>query len=744
MSLVKWFRKNNKKVMAVVVIVIMLGFVGGSYLSYLGRARSGLHRAVAHFLDGREITNNDLRVASRQLDVLRALRAENVLRAQDMQGIALSELILAEQSGRGGSSAVINHIRRTIAQNQYRISNKAISGLYQRSVPSTAYWLLLKNEAQRAGVRIARVDAGRLLANAIPQLFEGATYGQVFGSLLRQGMSEDEVLTAFADLVAILQYAHLICSNEDVTIRQIMHTASRENETITMEFVKFDSDVFGKPLAEPNEETMIAHFNKYKNFLPSTVSPANPRGFGYKLADRVRLEYLAVKLDEVASIAKPPTHEETEEYYRQNKNLFSVQVPLDPNDRDSEMTSRMQSYTEVVDSITEAMLQNRISSKAQSILQQAMTLTEPNLAGTELTLEQLTSEQFRDKTGDYEAAAEQLRTEHNIPIYTGRTGLLSAVDMQTDELLGRFSVEGFGYYPVNLTQVVFAVDELEASELGPFDAPKPRLYESIGPAEDRYASAPSRPEDRIVVIVRITDAIKSSEPNGIDEKFSTHALILDANQVEDANDVYSVREKVSEDVKRLAALGTTKTKARLFLEMASRTSWETALKTYNELYGEDAKDDPNDPNVFIMDNLMVNRTPTLQLKTLAVQNEGNPAAKFFLNQAGLEQQFTDKLYALVPSDSNTPPVLPVIMEFQPDMSFFCIKDLSVKRLWSEDFDRLKAIRLYREDRTQFQSLALVHFNPDNILKRMKFEFVEDEDEKEQADANVAAEAEAGT
>ncbi len=29
MNLVKWFRKNNKKVMAVVVIVLMIGFIGG-------------------------------------------------------------------------------------------------------------------------------------------------------------------------------------------------------------------------------------------------------------------------------------------------------------------------------------------------------------------------------------------------------------------------------------------------------------------------------------------------------------------------------------------------------------------------------------------------------------------------------------------------------------------------------------------------------------------------------------------
>jgi len=35
MNLVKWLRKNNMKVMAVVVIVLMVAFVGGSALNYL-------------------------------------------------------------------------------------------------------------------------------------------------------------------------------------------------------------------------------------------------------------------------------------------------------------------------------------------------------------------------------------------------------------------------------------------------------------------------------------------------------------------------------------------------------------------------------------------------------------------------------------------------------------------------------------------------------------------------------------
>jgi len=732
--------------MAVVVIVIMFGFVGGSYLSRLGQRGPRPAETVAYFLDNKKITNYDLGLAQQELDILRTLRADRLLQAQDMHGILLAELLFTEQAGRGASPIIVNHIRRTIAQNQYRISNKDIADMYKRSVLSTAYWVLLKNEARRAGVRVAQTDAGRLLASAIPQLYEGATYALLIGRLVKTGTSQKQILATFGDLVAVLQYAHLICSNENVTIRQIMHTAAQENETIDIEFVKFDAEVFGKTQPQPAEDKMIEHFNKYKGFMPSAVSTENPYGFGYKLHDRVRLEYIAVKLDDIESIVTPPTHEETEGYYQKNKTLFTEQVSSDPNDPNSPLTERTKSYAEVVDIITAGLLKDKINSKAESILQQAKTLTEPNLVGTDLELEQLTSEQFREKAGDYETAVEQLSKEHNVKIYTGQTGLLNPAEMQTDEYLGMLSVRGSGNFPISLTQIVFAVDELAASELGPFDAPTPKMYENIGPAKDPFAGSRTRFSDsseQIMAVVRLTEAIKECEPNSIDETFGTHSFIFDPNRTDEKRDIYSVREKVTENLKKLAAIDTTKTKAEEFISLAARTSWETALDRFNELYGEQAKEDPNDPNVFKLDYLnALSRVSGIRLKTLAIQNQGNPAAQFFLNQVKLERQFTDKLYALVPGDSNTPDVMPLVLGFEPEMSFFCIKNISVKKLWKEDFDRIKPTRFRREDIIQFQSLAPVHFNPENILKRMKFRFAEADDRA--TDANAPPEPEAAT
>ena len=75
---------------------------------------------------------------------------------------------------------------------------------------------------------------------------------------------------------------------------------------------------------------------------------------------------------------------------------------------------------------------------------------------------------------------------------------------------------------------------------------------------------------------------------------------------------------------------------------------------------------------------------------------------------------------LPPPDSNTVDAVPLVMEFKPGMNFYCIKNISVKRPTLQDYEKNKAMQLQREDYIQSGSMAAVHFNPENILKRMDF------------------------
>jgi hypothetical protein len=730
------------KVMAIVVVIIMFAFVAGPALRYFGRMGAGRHKTVAYFRDNKKITTKDRAVAARELEILKGLGVDELLRnigvpmfdTPDLRALLLSELLFSE---RGTSAAVTNYIKQMIRGGGYRISDKQINDIYRRLMPDDIYWHCLKNEAKLAGVRISNKDSGTLLARIMPHIPQFT----------------EEMRTTFGRLLAVLEYARMACSGQDVTAAQIKHNVSRERETIDADFVRFDSAVFAETQSEPNEERISAHFDTYKKVFAGAVSEENPYGFGYKLPDRVQLEYIAVKLDDVSKIVAAPTQEETEEYYQKNREKFTTSVPSDPNDPNSPQIEQLKTYAEVASIISKQLLQNKINSKAERILQEARTLTKVDFKDSDTEDANLSPEQLRQMAGDYETTAGELSEKYNIKLYAGKTGLLSAVDMQADEHLGKLYLKGYGYAynPVGLTRIVFAIDELQASELGPFDVQKPRMYENIGPAKDIRAQIQGYAGTNMVV-VRVINAEKASEPENINLTYSKRTLKLEQDQANESDpnksdeelleteDVYSVKEKVVEDLKKLAAMDTTKSKIEEFIALAAKNGWESAVEKFNELYGQQSKQDEGDPNVFTLQNSTnMSRNSRIALETWAVQNAGNPAAQFLNNERKNASWLIDQFYSLAPQDSNSIDNAAKVLEFKPDMSYYCLKNISVKRVVQEQYEAIKAIQIYKEEHIQSQSLAAVHFNPENILKRMNFRWASEK--KAAADANTPVESE---
>jgi hypothetical protein len=660
---------------------------------------------------------------------------------------------------------LVANLRQIIRRNEYRISDKQINDIYRRSMPPEMYWFLLSKEAERAGIRISNQDARTLLAGMYarnPDTFRGVTYAQVIGAIVdNRRIPEERILATFARLMAVMEYARLVCSAEDVTTQQIRHNISSAGETIDVEFVRFDSSVFAEDQPEPNEYQVNQHFQKYKSVCPGTVSDENPYGFGYRYFDRVGLEYLALKVDDVSQTVEKPTQQDAEKYYQQNRNLFTEQVP-DPNDPNGPLIEWTKSYAEMAADISDMLLRQRTTVKAESILQQAKVLTEGGLEDTTTDAGSLSAEQLKQMAGDYRAAAEQLSGEHGIKIYAGQTGLLNGAEMRADELLGRLYLRAFGFNMVRLPQIVFAIDQIGASEIGPFDVPKPGMYENIGPVRDVA--------EQIMAIVRVTQAEKASEPNSVNETISKAALKLEPASPEDsngpqepaeANDVYSVREKVVEDLKRLAAMDTTKARAQEFKVLVANEGWDEALDRLNQLYGEadpnraepnQAEPNQADPNApaedpasqaqktFRLQQLTrLSRIPSLGLATFAVLQAGSPDANLAVSAVEREAMLRGTLYSLVPPDSNSLDAVPHVLEFKPDLGYYVIKTLVVRRINRDEYEAAMVRQSYRTDFVQSQSLAPVHYNPENVVKRMKFRPARQDTEP--SDANMPDRAE---
>jgi hypothetical protein len=362
------------------------------------------------------------------------------------------------------------------------------------------------------------------------------------------------------------------------------------------------------------------------------------------------------------------------------------------------------------------------------ILREAKTRTETGLEGTES--QNLSSEQFRRMVGDYNAVAEQLSKEHKIKIYAGQTGLLTAADIQKDEYLGRLYVEGQGHSPpdflnrVGLPRIVFSIDELGTSHLGPFDTAKPRMYENIGPLKHSF--------EEVTALVRVIGAVKASVAENLNQAYSKSTLKLEQDPNQTSEDVYSVKEKVAEDLKKLAAMDTAKSKTEEFIKQVVVDGWDGAINKFNELYGQDDQNE-SDANAFVLqEDAALQRIPRQQIHTWQIQYEGDPLGQLLLNKFEIQAEFVNRLYSLVPEDTNSLETVPFIFKFEPHLSYYCLKNLSVKRLYQDEYERIKPLQIFKEDLAQSQTLAVIHFNPENILKRMNFRLAE---EPESVDAN---------
>ncbi len=730
MSLMVWFRKHNRKIMAFVVIALMIVFTIEPLMNYFSSTRTGEGKVIAYYGNGKKISRQDLAMANQQIEILKMLGIESILKpedprlgsTQDLRVALLGELIFPERSSAVES---ISRIKQIVSMDNYNVSDKQINEIYTKQFPPSIYWCLLTREAHEAGVRLPTQYAKAQLEMILPRLHRGATYSQVIGAIEnRNRVSEEQVLEAFSDMASVVEYCRTICATENRTIRQVLNQTNLRRETIDVNYVVCAADTFSDESFKPGADKVEEQFEKYKGSFPGEASEDNPYGFGYKLPERVSLEYIAVRLNDVASIVKPLTQQEVEEYYQQHLTQPPIAYTAysDPNDPNSELVRKTRSYAEVASMISKGLYQQKVDSKAERILLEAKSITEANISGIETEQSKLTDEQIKKGSVDYAKAAAELSEKHKIKVYADRTGLMSSSDIQGDKNLSPLYTGGTGVTESSLSRVVFAVEQLKTSELGPMEVKAPRLYENIGPLKDaREASGDYAGKN--MMLIRVVAAEKAAEPKNINEKIDRHGVRFDRQGAAD-EDSNTVRELVIRDLRRLAAMDKAKNKAQEFVGLAEKDGWKGAVDKFNALYGK-GKDDPNaisgKGRTFTLNTRTgLRRINSLDIENLKTRLEGNPMARILIDGTKREGILVDKLYALVPEDSNTLAKPGTILEYKPGMCYYCLESMTIHRLYQERFDMTKAAEVVREEFVDSQALAFVHYNPKDIVKRMKF------------------------
>lgn len=711
MHLVKWFRKNMTKLMAIFVILIMIAFVMPSLLSQLARPHSsGPAKAMWYYDGDKKISFNDIARATNELGVLKSLFTDRFLLSQrDLRFVLLGQLLFPESAT---GSMMCDEIKRVAMQNQLRISSATIDNFFsQAKGRPELFWILLKAEAKKAGCGASAQQAGDVIKAIIANVTQNKGDAATFVGNVAQAnqMTEDEALETFANVLAIASYADIVTNVEDVTEAQMAAGIAIPEEKLTAEFVEFKAETFIKQIAEPTDAEIATQFAKYKDSFEGTITDDNPYGFGYKQGPRVAVEYMALKVDEVEKLVDKPAEQESEDFYQQNLERFVEQVPADANDPNSQLVSRQKSYAEVANIIKDALFAGKVGAKATKILSETVEQAEADYDS--LDFEKATIEQFRQKSKSYAEAAGKISKKYNINIYTGKTALLTAVEFQSNRTLGSLMIQGQSRIPTRLTKVVFAAEQLgdEAMKLGAFEPVKPKMLVSFGPLADNMGS--------IVAMARIVDAKKSEVPNDINFSYEKNLpQILETMPSQKEEPSFSLKEKVADDCKKLRAFALTCQKANEFIEQAKVQGWDKAVDALNEAY---PPEDSNGPKTFELQNTNArNRVSRTDLELAKLNTANSPAADRFISQTIIYGKFIDLLYSQLQPGQTEAQNLPTVLEFKPQLSCYAVKSIIRDFATKESYNQERQRKAFEQDYIMSQSMMFQHYMPDNILKRL--------------------------
>ncbi|MCK4998437.1 MAG: hypothetical protein KAS23_02840 [Anaerohalosphaera sp.] len=718
MNLVKWIRKNEHKLMVWLLVLIMIAFVGGAALQQILRSVDIRNKAVALYSGGK-ITGKTLNQSQSELTILKALMADKLLMGNhpvfqrpDFRAMLLSQVLFPE-SFRG--EQLNAYLKQSISRGQSNMSEEDVDEFFLklRTGRPMFNWILLKAEAKEAGCVVSTDQAKYQLTNVIQGVSGGQmkTGAVIDGIVSKYGVTEEGILSVYADLMSVLAYANIVTGSENITTDQIKASvglsgsAEIAGETINAEYVKVAAKSFTKEQAEPSELELNEQFVKFNNFRSGYVTDDNPYGFGYKLPAMVNVEYLVVQLKDVIDTVAAPTDEEMMDYYNSNPARFTRQIPVDPNDPTGPKIDQKQSYAKVAYGIKTNLKRSKSDRKADMIIAEAVEMTTANLG--DIDIRKTDSDKLKELAVDYAKVADELTAKHGVKVYTGTTGLTGAVDLAGDSVLGNLIIESRNNVPQRMVRLLFATQGLEISKLGPFDRAMPKKYENIGPAKDGYAH---------VVIVRVIDTTEAKAPESIDYTYSINKTVFGEKS---EPTVMSIKEKVTEDFKIVKSMQAAKSIADELAQLAGEKGFKEAINTINEK--------TKDKGVILFSKKMTDRTrlPQSTIKISYAQIAQNPGMEKRILSSMIEPvMFIEKLFSLVSSDENELKDTNKVIMFEPDAGYYVIKDVSVQPVSIHDYEKVKAFHGYATNFMASEALGLQHFRIDNIQKRMSYKEVE--------------------
>ena len=736
MNLVKWIRRNRRQVMTFVVIFCMISFVVGyTGLKILGSIFDQSNKTIAHY-DGGKVKRIDWQYAQAELGVLRMLRAEQLMASQGMNGALLSHLLFPDSQF---SSGIAAQLKQAVQQGQVQMSMEDLENYFnQRPGSPEELWILLKAEAYRAGYIFPNAKAKEILRMVIPQMMQVDAARLISQIMSQSNLTEDAIFRIFADLLTIVNYANSVMDNQAVTLNQVKASLGRSQERLDAEYVKIDAEPFIEKNAAVTDADIQTQFEAYKQLVPNNTTEDNPFGFGYQLPKRVQLEYMILLTDDVKSQVEAPTAEAMEEFYSKNIERFQTEVPSDPNDSESEKITETKTYVEAEPQIRYAIENDKTTKLAGIIFNEIKDVTESGFE--EITFDEATVDQLQMAAGDYQTAAKEVSEKYNVPIIAGKTGWLSPDDFRQEKILIGLSMQQ-QRNRIPLSDLAFIANADPQQQVRRIGLPSIRVWQNIGPVKGGYYAEEESKYYPMMAIVRVIGIRDAAIPENVDVEYDTTGVSL-SKEVEQEKTVFSLKENIKEDLLLQKAMDAAKARGKELATRVAEKDWDQAIADYNTKYAKPESEEQSPQEIELDSAKQQIRISQAEIAMAKQYIQDNPVAAGYMQQRLTMNMLNNLLYGMLQEGSASTGTLHKVLVFEPGAACYVVKEVIRQPATIDDYLENKANTAMQLNMQSSAELALVHFNSQNILKRMNYKYKkENKQDAENEDAPVEEESE---
>lgn len=275
-----YLRKNNKKILAVLGVFLMIAFIvptvtknqmrGGNPAERVGMAR------------GRALTQADVYRAQNDLDTLN--------RHTTIMAMDLAELI-------DPANSPMNRFDTSPREQAGRLAMRIV-----RDMDATTFALLLR-EAQAMGVRASE----DLLEYRMNDIFQGVNAPSPD---MREAFDY-----ALRDWLTILAAFDRVADAAKVSPASVEHLMADRMEQMALSMIEFKAEQFTKAVPPPTDPQLQEFFKKHQNEDPDQ----DEFGIGYRFPNRLRLEWIMIPY---AEIRKQVTSDEAYDYFEKHQAEF--------------------------------------------------------------------------------------------------------------------------------------------------------------------------------------------------------------------------------------------------------------------------------------------------------------------------------------------------------------------------------------------------------------------------------------